>query len=392
MTARLRRAVPGRGGQWGRIASVHARCLTLIALVVLVAVAACGTGPTPSTTPTPTIPLDHLTLYAAGTDGTLTAYAAATGKPRWQFKANGAIVAPPSEDDGTLYLGANDGYVYALRTTDGSVRWRTSVGAMVVSTPAVLDSVVTASTVQGTLFALDATSGKELWHSMPVSDPQAGFCIPARPNVGAKAIYYGTSCGVVFALRPQDGHILWQRTVGTASTFPLLVGDTLYVGLGMGTSAPGGGMTALRASDGSSLWTSRDTRGGFSRPAVLGNTLYATDDTATAYAFELTTGKVRWSTSVGYTAISPVAADSSGVYSVVAGYLVALDPATGHQRWSKPLAGLEHGGPLAADGLLFTSAGDRYGQTLAAWATTDGSLRWQVNAPGNTALALAVGA
>lgn len=379
---------------------VCARVLLLVVLcvAVLLAVAGCDTAPTTSATPepSPTVPLARLTLYVAAPDGSLTAYAAATGIVRWRFIASNPINVTPTEANGLVYIGANDGSVYAVHAANGTLAWRASVGTatgdMVVATPGILGDVVMFSTVSGRLVAFDASTGARRWESTPVKASNGNACIVSGPQPTSDVVYFGTSCGGVFALRPSDGHILWQRSVGPAFVAPTLAGGTLYVGVSMGTTAPGGGMTALRAADGKVLWTYTDSSAGLSRPVVRGDTVYASDDNASVFALDTASGKLRWANvRRGYGEVSSVVADARGVYLVLSGYLLALDPANGHLRWSRTLPGEEHGGPLAADGLIFTSAGDRYNQTLAAYATADGSPKWHATVSSVPVLSLMLG-
>ncbi len=49
---------------------------------------------------------------------------AETGKPCWQFVANGPVDSPPTIFDGMAIFGSRDGCVYALRASDGELVWR----------------------------------------------------------------------------------------------------------------------------------------------------------------------------------------------------------------------------------------------------------------------------
>ena len=58
----------------------------------------------------------------------LVALDAATGKPRWDFTANGRIDTPPTIAGNLCLFGCRSGWVYGLRTADGALAWRLRAG------------------------------------------------------------------------------------------------------------------------------------------------------------------------------------------------------------------------------------------------------------------------
>jgi len=64
-------------------------------------------------------------LFVARPDAhTVHALDAATGKPLWQFTANGRVDSPPTIHRGLVLFGSADGWVYCLRASDGELAWR----------------------------------------------------------------------------------------------------------------------------------------------------------------------------------------------------------------------------------------------------------------------------
>jgi outer membrane protein assembly factor BamB len=64
-------------------------------------------------------------VYVASTDRhTMHAIDAKTGKPLWQFVADGRIDSPPSIFRGMAIFGSRDGSIYCLRCRDGKLVWR----------------------------------------------------------------------------------------------------------------------------------------------------------------------------------------------------------------------------------------------------------------------------
>ncbi len=72
-------------------------------------------------------------IYIGANDGSLYAFQAGDGVPRWHYKTGGALVSSPTEANGVVYVSANDGSVYALRSSDGTLLWQTFVSVSVTA-------------------------------------------------------------------------------------------------------------------------------------------------------------------------------------------------------------------------------------------------------------------
>jgi outer membrane protein assembly factor BamB len=69
------------------------------------------------------------TVFLAQPDGhRVLAFDAKTGKPQWDFTANGRVDTPPTIWDGLCLFGTSSGYVYCLRAADGKLVWRLRAG------------------------------------------------------------------------------------------------------------------------------------------------------------------------------------------------------------------------------------------------------------------------
>jgi outer membrane protein assembly factor BamB len=100
----------------------------------------------------------------------------------------------------------------------------------------------------------------------------------------------------------------------------------------MGTTAPGGGMAAMRASDGSLRWRYTNSKAGCSRPAVGVDAVFASADNATVCALRRDTGTLLWISSAAETEISPPTLSGSVLYVAIGTSLVALGGRTGQPR------------------------------------------------------------
>ncbi|GCE31154.1 hypothetical protein KDA_66380 [Dictyobacter alpinus] len=99
------------------------------------------------------------------------------------------------------------------------------------------------SSNDGTVYALKSQDGTLLWqHAL-------GQKLIGGLSASTKAVFVGTETGIIYALRSQDGTLLWQKTVH--DTFfhlsPRIVYQTIYIG-------SSNGIYAYNAYDGSLIW------------------------------------------------------------------------------------------------------------------------------------------
>jgi outer membrane protein assembly factor BamB len=66
----------------------------------------------------------HGRVYAAGNDGTLRTFDAATGRRGWTFETGSPIQSSPSVAGETVYFGSWNGNVYSVNALTGDPRWK----------------------------------------------------------------------------------------------------------------------------------------------------------------------------------------------------------------------------------------------------------------------------
>jgi outer membrane protein assembly factor BamB len=73
---------------------------------------------------TPPVVSGGMVILAQPDGHRVVALDALTGKPRWDFTANGRVDTPPTVWNGLCLFGTSSGYVYCLRAADGKLAWR----------------------------------------------------------------------------------------------------------------------------------------------------------------------------------------------------------------------------------------------------------------------------
>lgn len=203
---------------------------------------------------------------------------------------------------------------------------------------------------------------------------EVGPGIASSPVVG-QGIVYAAADGMIFALRASDGTPLWSHLscsgVGTAQ--PALGPHALLVGDG------GGDLAAYDPVTGDQMWC--DDVGGSitSAPAVDEKTVYITNGTDVV-ALDQLTGIERWRFTfipIDNGPVSNTPAVSHNVVYVSGGNSVfALDRTTGHELWSTAVD--EMSAPAVAGNTVYVGGLG----TLSALRASDGHLRWSQSTMG----------
>ncbi len=209
-----------------------------------------------------------------------------------------------------------------------------------------------------------------------------------------------TPRGAVAAYDAASGDLQWDRTgLGAPHGSPTVVDDTAYVVTGADTSELGwareddgaGGLYALDADTGETEWVRNDTDSWRDAPAYASGLLFAVRQPETPehadsslVAVDADNGETRWSVQ----AERLVAAGNGTVFATderrqfdEPKRLYAVDAATGERLWTVEVPGtIDFGEAAVTDAALFATD-DRDGRAeVRAYATGDGSLRWNATA------------
>ena len=154
---------------------------------------------------------------------------AATGNRIWQvdlkpeeFRGN-AFGGGPCLWNGRLYVATGYAQVLALDPADGKVIWRHTVAAPVHSPPTVADGRVFTVTVDNELNALDVKDGRKLWSHNGIPET-AGLLGGASPAVEGDVVVAPYSSGEVFALRVENGRVVWSDNLASSRSANAIAG------------------------------------------------------------------------------------------------------------------------------------------------------------------------
>ncbi len=283
----------------------------------------------------------------------------------WRADIGGWRITPPVVADGTVYIGTDRRY-RAFAADDGSQVWearlpsRDAAGVSptgVAGSPAVAtsDGILVVTTHEGgpegrggIVAGYDVASGERVWDHVPAG--QYAYSV----RVADGTAYLRTSIECV-ALAADDGSIAWRRGGLRPLAYDRFNVHEPY-GVGVAPTVAGGTvylpdenrLRALSAATGEERWTV-DLPYCLSAPAVVDNRVYARGYSSESWTVALTPdGTERWRVPVG--GLAAPAATEERVF-VVDGDIVALDAATGEERWRWDLrTDVVRASPVAADG------------------------------------------
>lgn len=338
--------------------------------------------------------------------------------PRWTAAVGGHVVhAPPVVADGAVFVTATDlgdgttGGLVAFDLATGAERWRVTTPFPVRGAPAVVGTVVAVGMLEGTILAFDTRTGDEVWQA-----PLGEGIDPEAASFFASAAADGTA----FLLGNQRRLAALDATTGTAQWTVDPVPDGRYsqslaaVAVAPpSATVPGGavigvfhrdqgGLVAYNRDTGTERWRKLDGQvlGIEATPIVNGDTTYIVNGATDVTALATASGAARWTRRLDPTGFewgqasvgTPALASGTLVVPTMLRDLVALDAATGAEKWRfagrpSPLrtnhyfgrgqAGFESGPVITgAPGSELVWAADTSGRLVALQLAT-GALVWE---------------
>ncbi len=249
-----------------------------------------------------------------------------------------------------------------------STDWSSAVGSKIESSPAVgLDGTLYFGADNGIIYAVNPLTGGILWQV------KTGARVVASPVLSGKgALFVGSADSCMYAIRITDGTILWKVKTGAPITSSAAVGADGNIYFGSWDHY----VYALSQNSGALVWTVKTYGPVESSPNLsVDGTLYIGSDDFNMYAIDTVKATVKWSFATdGYVASSPALANGLAYFGSDGGDLYAVNALNGQLVWFLPTGWSVYSSP-AVDQAGNVYVGSEDGK-LYAVNGANGSLLW----------------
>ena len=311
------------------------------------------------------------TLFVTDTTGTIHAFDAGTGAPRWRADFGGegklrdiAFGGGVSVDGAVLYATNGLGDVAAFNVADGKQVWRKKLGTPLRGAPSLSNGNLYVMSGDNQIFALAAADGATQWTEAAAVQTAGVFGV-AAPAVAQSTVVAGFSSGDLVAYRYENGRNLWgdalsRTSVNTSvSTLSDIDAGAVIDNGRVFAIGQGGRMVSLELVTGQRIWELNVA--GLSTPWVAGEWVFVVTDEGKLLCVARATGKVRWVTPLqryrddkaskgAVTWTGPVLAGDRLVLTSSQGQMVFVSPGDG-----KVLSTTELGEPVSLSPVVANS-------------------------------------
>jgi outer membrane protein assembly factor BamB len=270
-------------------------------------------------------------------------------------------------EDGRVFVSTGFAQVVAVDAKTGAVVWRQTVSGPMRGAPTVRGGRVFVVTVDNQTHALAAEDGAVLWTHSGISET-ASLLAGTSPAVDGNTVVVPYSSGELFALRVDNGSIVWQDSLSTVRRTENVAALTDIRGrpaIDRGRVYAIGNADLLVCIDmrtGRRLWEKEI--GGVQSPWVAGDYLYVLTNANEVVALEARSGRIIWVTQMQtwddpkdkegrIMWVGPVLASDRLILGNSQGKLVALSPYTGDMMGIDDAPDGVSIPPVIANGTLF---------------------------------------
>ena len=243
-------------------------------------------------------------VYTVDSSSEVTALNAKNGRRLWHVNLmpNDVSVASSggiSYDEGRIFVSTGFAKLIALDAKTGKVLWRQTLSGPMRGAPAVRAGRVIVVTVDDHTYCMAADDGQIQWSHQGTVEP-ASLLAGNSPAIDGNVVVVPYASGELFALRIENGSVIWQESIATISRTqgvstltditgrPIIDRGKVYV-LGHADV-----LAALDLRTGKRLWD-RDI-GGIQSPWVAGDYLYIITNGNELAAVDAKTGNLNWVT------------------------------------------------------------------------------------------------
>jgi outer membrane protein assembly factor BamB len=277
----------------------------------------------------------------------------------------GHYFTTPIFSEGTLFLSAyvQTAYFYAIDAASGKQLVLLQFQDNEISSPAALGKLVFFGTQRGRVYAYDLSKRTPVWFY----EQKGSSFAYTEPAVADGVVYFCGSESGLFALSAATGALLWTYKSDKPLYRPAVAGDTVVV---LNQTGP---MIAIDKKTGTQKWETKVGRE-FIGPSILGDLIFVAHVDGEVRAYALQDGALKWKSRKDGGARTPLAVfEGLVIYGEQYGNIVALDAATGVEKWrfktKKPC-----GDPVVAGATLYATCKDR---RLYALNAQTGESKWE---------------
>ena len=315
-------------------------------------------------------------VFAMDAESVVSAFDLKDGQRLWRADTapedadSGSFGGGIAYDEGRLFVTSGFGEVLALDEKTGRVIWSKVLSAPSRGAPTARAGRLLLVTIENETFALSAEDGHQLWRHSGISEP-AALIGGTSPAVDGNTVLSPYTSGELFALRVENGTVLWTDVVSSIRRtdqvaeltdirgLPVVDRGRVYVA---GNSDV---FTAIDLRTGRRVWDR--AVGSVQTPWIAGDFIYLVTNRPELVCFDARNGHARWVTSlpewqdaeekkdrINWT--GPVLASDRLIVASSSGKALAVSPYTGEILSEEELPGGVSIPPIvASDTLIFTT-------------------------------------
>jgi outer membrane protein assembly factor BamB len=270
--------------------------------------------------------------------GRITALHRQTGALRWTTDLRHPISASPVVVHGTVYIGTADKKLYALDVSTGRQRWAFTTQDWIVSAVAYADERVIVASQDSRLHVVSAATGRQRL----IYETGIGRHVGVGPAIHGDRAYFGSVGGRVWAID-------WRATTYPLERALLFWQGNLYLW----------GILAQPPVQKGSVWSRRVGGDVRHTPAIAHNTVYVATAQKHMVALDAATGAERWRTDLGLAiTAAPTVAATTVLVGTNDGTVFSLEAQAGAVLWEFKTAGRISASPIVAGGTLYVVSDD----------------------------------
>ncbi len=260
---------------------------------------------------------DHV-VYVLSHNYTLYAFNEQDGSLLWHYHYGDFVIYPPVIANHVIYVGLSGG-VKAIQAKTGSILWKLSRLGALTSPLVVENNILYLSISRNTIIALHTMDGSILWRTSSLGT------VTSPLTVKNAVVYYSVSHNMIIALNAQSGSLLWRRQLSGIAPNTRAFDEVyrtgkllLYLNHSKTIDSKESCIVALRASDGSFVWSSRIDGWPVHSAVVSDQVVYVLSLNGTVAAYESSHGRSMWQVWLGnaYTSSMAIAHERLYIYAI----------------------------------------------------------------------------